>query len=331
MRFSKPHRSDVSFNYNLPMRRTLCILSFFLFLGTACASQPALSTPKPVELVPYLTATQASPQWTPVNLVAAETPLPTSTPFIYSVQQGETISSIALKFGVSIDDLIAINPEVSPNAMSIGTTLKIPSNPETLTDESTPTPAPFTVEQIQCYPTTNKGMWCFVLAHNDFSDFMENVSAQVTLVDSNGNFIATQAALLPLDILPPNPSLPLSVYFPPDIPVDAKPQAQILTAIRLLPNDSRYLPATVNNTLVQIDADGHYANITGEVRLPAEAKAATQTWVAAVAYDDSGCVVGVKRWEGGGIQPGGSLQFEMTIASLGGVLTRVEFAVEARP
>lgn len=312
------------------MRPAFLTLLIFLFL-TACATQPTVSTPEPVDLIPYLTSTQTTPQWTPVELVAAETPLPTSTPFTYAVQQGETISGIALKFGVSIDDLIAINPEVSPNAMSIGTTLKIPSNPQNPTGESTPTPAPFTVEQIQCYPTANKGMWCFVLAHNDFPDFMENVSAQVTLFDLNGNFIATQVALLPLDILPPNTSLPLYVYFPPEIPVDAKPQTQILTAIRLSSNDPRYLPATISNTLVQINADGHFANITGEVRLPAESNAATQIWVAAVAYDESGRVVGVKRWEGGEIQPGGSLNFEMTMASLGGVLARVEFAVEARP
>ncbi|MBK9926099.1 MAG: hypothetical protein IPP66_12505 [Anaerolineales bacterium] len=160
---------------------------------------------------------------------------------------------------------------------------------------------------------------------------MENISAQVTLVDANENFLATQTALLPLDILPPNTSLPLSIYFPPELPVDAKPQVQILTAIRLLPNDTRYLPATVNNTLVEINAEGHYANITGEVRLPAESKAATQTWVAAVAYDEEGRVVGVKRWEGGGVQPGGSLSFQMSVSSLGGRMTRVEFAVETRP
>lgn len=313
------------------MQRLLPSVSCLLIFLTACASQPTVSTPEPVDLVPYLTATRTTPQWTPDRLVAAETPFPSPTPFTYTVQQGETISSIALKFGVSMDDLIAANPEVNPSAMSIGTMLNIPSNPDNPTGEPTPTPAPFTVEQIACYPTSNKGMWCFVLAYNASPDFMENLSAQVTLIGSNGTFIATQTALLPLNILPPNTSLPLSVYFPPDVPVDAKPQVQILTAIRLSANDPRYLPAAVNNTLVQIDADGHFANITGEVRLPAESNAATQTWVAAVAYDESGRVVGVKRWEGGGIQPGGSLGFEMSVASLGGVLTRVEFAVEARP
>ena len=311
------------------MRRIFHGLIFFFL--TACASQPTISTPRPVDLVPYLTATQAAPQSAPVTLVAPETPLPTSTPFTYTVRSGDTISSIALQFGVSMDDLISANPEVSPNAMSIGAVLKIPSNPDNPSGEPTPTPVSFTVQQVECYSTSNRGMWCFVLAHNDFSDFMENVSAQVTLVDANGTFIASQVALLPLNILPPNMSLPLVVYFPPDIPVDAKPQVQILTAIRLSPNDPRYLPATVNNTLVQINADGHFANISGDVYLPAESTAATQTWVAAVAYDEDDRVVGVRRWEGGGIQPGGSLSFEMTVASLGGVMTRVEFAVEARP
>jgi LysM repeat protein len=241
------------------MSRRLFVIFFLL---TSCAPQPALSTPKPAELIPYLTATQAAPQMTPVSLVAAETPLPSPTPFTYTVGQGETIGSIALKFGVSIDDLIVANPEVSPNIMSIGTVLKIPSNPDNPSGEPTPTPVPFSVEQIECYPTSNKGLWCFVLAHNDYSDFIENVSAQVTLVDSSETVLASQTAMLLLNILPPNTSLPLAVYFPPDIPYDAAPQVQILTSIRLLPNDSRYLPATVSNTLVQINSDGHFANIS---------------------------------------------------------------------
>ena len=313
------------------MQRLFHTSIIFLFL-TAFATESTVSTPKPANLIPYLTVTsQAAPQLTPEGLVPLKTPLPTSTPFTYSVKSGDTISSIALEFGVSMDDLIAANPEVSPSAMSIGAVLKIPSNPDNPTGESSPTPVPFTVEQIECYLTFNKGMWCFVLVHNDYFDFMENVSAQVTLVDSNETFIASQTAFLPLNILPPNTSLPLAVYFPPDIRLDAKPQVQILTAIRLLPNDSRYLPATVNNTLVQINADGHFATISGEVRLPAESNAATQTWIAAVAYDEGGRVVGVKRWEGGGIQPGTSLLFEMSVASLGGRMMRVEIAVEARP
>jgi hypothetical protein len=215
--------------------------------------------------------------------------------------------------------------------MSIGQVIKIPSNPENPSGEPTPTPAPFTVQQIQCYPTADKGMWCFVLAHNNLPDFMENVSTQVTLVDENKTMLATQTALLPLNILPPNTSLPLGVFFPPEIPFDAKPQVQILTGIRLLPDDQRYIPATVTNTLVQVNAQGRNARVTGMVRSQSEDQVASQVWVAGTAYDESGRVVGVRRWEWtNGLAAGGTLPFEFQISSLGGTITRVEFAVEAR-
>jgi hypothetical protein len=175
-------------------------------------------------------------------------------------------------------------------------------------------------------------MWCFVLAHNDFSDFMENLCAQVTLVNADNTTIASQTALLPLNILAPNTSLPLAVFFPPEIPLDAKPHVQLLTAIRLLPNDERYLPATINNTLVEVNANGRSAHASGVVLLPGAAKAATEIWVAGTAYDDAGHVVGVRRWESKAVlSAGGNLPFEFMIFSIGGKIAQVEFAVEARP
>ena len=306
---------------------------FFFFILTACAPQSTNSATPAFDLIPFVTSTESPPQTAgSVGVVTAETPLPSPTPFTYTVQTGDTISGIALKFGVSIDDLQAANPEVSASAMSIGTVLKIPSNPDNPSGEPTPTAAPFTIEQIECYPTANKGMWCFALVHNDFPDFMENVSAQVTLVDSNNATLASQTALLPLNILPPNTSLPLSVFFPPDIPVDAKPQVQVLTAIRLLPNDARYLPATLNNMLVQINADGHSAQVSGSVLSQSPSTDASQVWVAATAYDAAGTVIGVRRWESNLALPaGGNLPFEFLLSSIGGRIARVEFAVEARP
>src|SRR5688572_9368388 len=310
----------------------LSLFSLF-FILTACAPQPTNSAPPAVDLTPFVTSTESPLQTAgPVGLVTAETPLPSPTPFTYAVQTGDTISDIALKFGVSIDDLQAANPEVSASAMSIGTVLKIPSNPDNPSGEPTPTAAPFTIEQIECYPTANKGMWCFVLVHNDFSDFMENVSVQVTLVNSNNATLASQTALLPLNILPPNTSLPLSVFFPPDIPVDAKPQVQVLTAIRLLPNDARYLPAALKNTLVQIHAGGRSAQVSGSVLSQSQATDASQVWVAATAYDAAGSVVGVRRWESNVVLAAGeTTPFEFLLSSIGGRIARVDFAVEARP
>src|SRR5688572_13077902 len=277
-------------------------LSSFSFLLASCTSQGIASTPISSTLIPFATSTRSpiSPTGTlqtPEGVVGAETPLPTPTPFTYTVQRGDTISSIALKFGVSMDDLQAANPEISPSAMSVGQVINIPSNPENPSGEPTPTPASFSIQQIECYPTADQGMWCFVLVHNEFPDFLENVSAQVTLVDGTNATLASQAALLPLNILPPNTSLPLTVFFPPQVPPGAKPQVQVLTAIRLLPDDERYLPATIHSTLVQVNADGRSARVNGQVLLPADANTANQIWVTGTTYEKTGRVVGVRRWE----------------------------------
>lgn len=316
----------------LPFRfSTFNFLLFTAFSLTACASQQTSSAPQNGDLIPFATSTQ-SPSQTPESLIVAETPLPSPTPFTYTIKSGDTISSIAVKFGVSMDDLQAANPEISPNTMSIGQVIKIPSNPDNPSGEPTPTPATFTVQQIECYPTADKGMWCFVLVHNDFSDFMENVSVQVTLVDSNNVTLASQTALLSLNILPPNTSMPLTAFFPPEIPLNVRPQVQVLTAIRLLPNDSRYIPTTVNNTLVQVNADGLSARVNGMVFSQSQDKAVSQVWVAGTAYDELGRVVGVRRWEWNrGLAAGGSIPFEFMISSIGGKIAQVEFAVEARP
>ncbi len=265
-------------------------------------------------------------------IVSADTPLPSPTPFAYTVKSGDTLSQIAEKFNVSLDALMQANPNVDPNGMSVGQTLKIPSNPSNPTGESTPTPVPFPILQAACHPTLDRGLWCFVLAHNDSSEFMENVTAQVSIVDSRGKSIASQTALLPLNILPPGQSLPLSVFFAPDVPSDVEPRVQVLTAIRLLPGDARYLPATIQNTLVQVDWSGFSAQVSGQILLPANSKVANVAWVAAVVYDAAGNISGVRRWQSTTpLAPGASLPFSFMVASVAGRIARVDFAVEARP
>ena len=312
----------------------------FVFLLVACVPQPVEQTPTPPgTLRPYLTRTPSATPEQPDGLVVSfETPFPSPTPFVYEVQAGDTMSGIAFKFGISVDELLAANPDVSPNSMSIGTKLNVPSNPANPTGASTSTPVPVSspqgaaVKQIECYPTADQGMWCFVLVYNDTSDVIENLSAQVTLLDADGGTLDSTPALSPLNILPPDASLPLTIFFPPVVPANAQPQVQLLTGIHLQPDDERYLPATVHNTLTQVDSSGRSAQVSGTVLLPEDAQPAGLVWVAAVVYDRAGRVVGVRRWEStAGITPGGSLQFSFEVSSLAGEIGQVEFVVEARP
>jgi LysM repeat protein len=312
------------------MRSALFVIALLL---SACMPATTSQAPAfPETLIPYHTQTPSATLETPEGLVVSfETPLPSPTPFVYEVKAGDTMGSIALRFGVTVDQIVAANPDISPNSMSIGTVLNVPSL-SSAHGASTPTPVPVPVKQIECHPTVDGGTWCFVLVHNDTSNVIENLSAQVTLQDEESQTLASALALSLLNILPVNASLPLMVYFPPVNSSDDRSQAQMLTGITLEPDDARYLPATVHNTLVQIDRSGRSATVSGTVRLPEDAPPAGVVWVVAVAYDGSGRVVGARRWESNaGVAPGGGLPFSFAVFSLAGEIERVEFVVEARP
>jgi LysM repeat protein len=316
--------------------RNLILICAFLVTACTPASAPQHTCPggrcqgntSNNSLEPYLTATPSLTP-TPNVLVIVETPIPTATPFVYTIKKGDTFSELAEQFKISQDDLRAANPDVSPNSMPVGATLLIPDSSSALAAArgATPTPVPAPVTQTVCHPTADNGLWCFALIHNNTPDVLENVSAQISLLDENNNVLASQTAFMPLDIIPPNSSLPVYVFFP-NTRASANIQVQVLSAIQS--DTSRYLPATLHNTIAQIDWNGLTAQLSGQISLPAESTAATQVWVAAVAYDKDGRIVGVKRWDGGAIQPGGSISFSFLVSSLGSAIDAVEFVVQAK-
>jgi hypothetical protein len=57
----------------------------------------------------------------------APTPAPSPTPFTYKVKTGDTLSGIAAKYKVSVDDILAANPDLKdPNRLDVGQVLVIP-------------------------------------------------------------------------------------------------------------------------------------------------------------------------------------------------------------
>lgn len=304
------------------MRTPLILLVILL---SACGA-PAPTPDAGVSLQPYLTATSA-PTNTPNVLVIVETPVPTSTPQTYTVQRGDTLSGIAQKFKISLDALRAANPDLKTSILSIGQTLLIPDPSAPLAAASTPTPVPAPITQTVCHPTADSGLWCFALIQNASTDYLENVSAQITLFDAGGNIVASDTAFPLLDVIAPNSSLPVYVFFP-NISGSASLQVRLLSAVKT--SSSRYLPAALENVSVEIAADGKTAQVSGQIYLPPESGAAGQIWVAATAYDNNGTIVGARRWEAGSLLPGGMTSFVFRVASLGGVIEAVEFFVQAK-
>lgn len=308
------------------MRGFLACL-FLLSTLTACAGNAETVT----DLAPAVPYQTVPPSETPT--VIPPLPgiiLPTPTTFTYTVVQGDTLNGIAERFGVTLEALLAANPGIQSAVLSAGTTLIIPTGNE-IPGEPTPTPAPLPVQQARCWSEKDGGLWCFALVQNEYAETLENLSAQFTLLDANGQELVSQAAFALLNTLPPGQSMPLAVHFPPQVQTDVTVRVQVLTAIRLLPGDTRYLPVIPENTLVRVEASGQMAQVTGRVILTSAGTANT-LWVLATSYDAAGSLVGVRRWESASaLTATAPISFDFLVYSVGPGIDRVEFLAEARP
>jgi LysM repeat protein len=310
--------------------------SFILAFGlAACGGSGAQVTPEAtLTLLYYHTPTPTSAESVPTLAVEpTKAPKATATPFVYTVVQNDTLSGIASRFGVTLEDLLAVNPNVDPNAMVIGTQLIIPGKEgETVSLQPAATSVPVKQFELRCYSTSAGGMWCFWLVQNDSGQPVENLAANITLYDQAGKPLRSETALGPLNLLRKGDQMPLVVYFTPPVPDWAEARADLQTSLPVSNVGQRYLAAEVEDLQVTVSEDGLWAQVTGGVRLEDGEAQASLVWVLATAYDAEGHVVGVRRWENEqGINAGKKRDFTINVYSLGPNIDYVELLVEARP
>ena len=259
--------------------------------------------------------------------------LPSATPFIYSVVTNDTLIGIAFRFGIALEALIAANPGIDPNFLVVESQLIIPVQ-EGSTGVELPslTPVPLTVSEVRCYATASGGAWCFLLVENEQPTALENLSALISLHSKDGEVIASQEAVALLNILPSSERLPLVTFFEGPLPTWTTASGQLLTAISIPIDDSRYLTAAIENVRTVIDASGGSAHVQGRISILTDSPPANLVWIVAVAYDQDGFPVGVRRWEHiGELPPGLVLDFVLEIFSLGAAIESVVLLYEARP
>lgn len=312
---------------------------FLLSLGLpACTPAPqaplftATAAPRG-ELTPFYTAT-ASGTPTPPD-PATPTPLPSPTPTLrsHTIRRGEDLGGIASLYRVSLQALLDANPGIDPYLLKVGDALNLPASSEQTTPEAPlPTPVQIALGAVSCTAGKDGGAWCFALVHNDRSTAVESVSAVMRVAGGDGSQVRSQVAVAPLDLLPPGASLPLAAYFSPPLPSGLQASAELLTALPVPADDRRYLPVRIEDLQVSIDADGLSAEASGRAALEATEGRASVVWIAALAYDREGRVVGMRRWENKDPLPAGEgLAFRLQVYSTGGEIERVEALAQARP
>ena len=319
----------------------LLVLTVLALALAACTpSEPASTlTPQPTRtgaLKPY-TGLASSVTPSPTN-AATVTPLPsaTPTPRTHVVRAKEDLWGIALRYGLSLEDLLTANPTVDPRFLSIGANLMIPAPLYTPTPDAAnpPLPTPVGMDLVTpvCYPSREGGLWCFTTAVNGQEFSIEALSAAIRLYDQGSGKILSQTAYAPLNLVPPGGVMALSAYFPAPAPVTFDITAELLTALPVPPAAGRFLAVQQPGTDIEISADGLSAVASGTFQLSNVQASASRIQAAAIAYDSQGRVTGIRRWES--LEPlsgSASVDFQFTVYATGGAIDRVVVLVEAYP
>jgi len=164
---------------------------------------------EPKTVTPTSTPTRTPTAVPSATLTPTPTPTITPTPIpprVHQVQEGETLIDIAITYGITVDEIQAMNPDLDPNMIRADEVLLIPA--------ATPTPGPTsTFEPNAPTPTPAASVIYVVKAGDTLSTIAEEheVSVQV-IVDANDlgseeeTIRPNQSLVIPLGTPMPTPT-----------------------------------------------------------------------------------------------------------------------------
>lgn len=187
-------------------------------LAAACAPTPAPTIPAATATLRGLPTATASPAFAaalPTDTPApTSTLLPTPTPIPYTVQKGDTLIGIAVKYNVSLEAIEAANPGIDPGNLQVGQTVFVPP-PEGSAPSAAvaPTPLPVSVGAFACAPTPVASLICYGEFVNTTGGPITNLSVRVALLNADDTPGDSTTVYSPLDLIPPGAAVPLAAVF----------------------------------------------------------------------------------------------------------------------
>jgi len=309
------------------LRFTACLIVLIL---AGCSSSPATGSSGEIQLTPYVTETGLTVVDTPITEdVPTAAPTLTPTPLIHTVALNETISSIALKYGLDTATVLASNPTITPSALTVGTQLIIPGGGTVPAQASVVSePLKLIVSEPDCYETIEGGLWCVVLVDNPLDENAIGITVTFSLKNDAGETIQEQAAPALLNQLSPGNAIPVAAYFSPPVSMAYLMNIELTTALPVDSSALEYIPLEAQRP--SVDIQGRMAVIRTEILLGDDVEEADSIWAAAVAYDRQGRVVGLRR-VAYTIQMtvDGTLPVEMYVYSNGEDIQKVDILAEA--
>ncbi len=303
---------------------------FLIGLSTACLAfnQPNV-VQEMITLTPWVwnTPTPAPTKVIPMPTITDQ-PFPFQT---YTVKEGDTLSDIAFRFHLTIEDLLLANAGLDERLIPKGATLIIPQKQEGKIILPTPTPIFVEILPSRCYAALPSGQYCLSLVHNSSPDPIDDISAAVSLFQEDGKRIAEQRVALPLTRLAAGKSLPLLAHFPTIAFPHSQASVQLLSALPAHNGDGRFLPLIIQIEQNNVVEDGKAVQLSGKIVVDLQGTPShVYVRMAAVAYESSRQPVGLRAWDWkGDVQPNQELPFKITVFSLSGAIADVDIQAEA--
>ena len=321
--------------------RRIAVLIGCLWSIAACGQvlQPATLTPLPTAGLEAVELITAMPEPTrtvlprPTDIPA--TPLPTATPIIHVVQAGDTLLGIALRNGVSVQDLQLANPALRPELLQIGQQILIPIDAaaadalaEQLALVAVPTPVPLEIVGLGTYETPVGGLLCLGEVRNPGQAAVENVQVAVELFDPNGTLVDRATAWVARDVIPSGETAAFGILFPDAPPSIGTERAETQSAEPV--SREGYWS---QDLVIQDDQGGPAGavyRVTGSV-LNRGAMPAEEIMVLVTLLAEDGRVTGFRqRRLEGVLNPGDVVSFDLWLSPAGSGTARYVVAVNGR-
>jgi len=284
------------------MHKRLLVSVTLSFLVSACGqliTPPARVTPVAVTtstatplatLPPRPTATPA-----PATPEPSATPTVTPTPIVYRVQSGDTLLAIAANFGIPSEAIQEANGIIDPRRLQIGQELVIPRPEPAAEEPPTPTPTPplLAIRRLNFQTQRVGGLWALGEIHNPGAEPVAELLVQVSLLDENGQLLASQTAFPQLDVAAPGQAAAFAILFDNPPRQFAQYQAVVLAGAPASPNARYYLDLVASDVQGQATDASHY-RVRGDLQNVGSGDVENLRLVV-TAYDDQYHVVAVRR------------------------------------
>jgi murein DD-endopeptidase MepM/ murein hydrolase activator NlpD len=256
----------------------------------------------------------------------------TPTPVIHTIAAGESLLTIADRYGISVSGLQEANGILDPRTLQIGQQLIIPREEESaVAANATATPTPLTVAVENLHFTENAigGLWVLGEVLNTAGTPVEQVRVGVTLLDDQGGIVAQSQGLVALDLLDVEERAPFAILFGATPGKFEQFQAYPVSAVPAYVG-SYYRDLAVEEIRTESERYASYT-VTGLVRNVGPEEA-VNVQVVLTAYDPLDRVIAMRQVEPehNVVPRGGVTNFTAVLAPVGGPIARISAEAQGR-